>query len=1530
MQVGDFNGDGLIDFTVFSAASADNERSVSNDTFADLLTTMANGMGGTTTLTYLPSTSAVVTGTTFLPFVLPLVQRVELADGLGHTYATTYHYYNGLYDAATREFRGFGRVETQDALSVTATTEFHQTDQRRGHPFRAQVLDAQGNLWTKQEQTWDIQQPQTSGSYFVRLVQTDSYTYDGDSTFKQTRATYDYDSYGNPTVVSEYGEINGGADLDPNDNRSTVTTYTVNTAAWIVGLASEVQVKDAAGGTGNTLADRKFSYDNQTWGSQPALGRLTKESEWLNTAAAPNDWLDTALAYDVYGNVTTITDAEAHTTTNTYDSEFKTYLTQIANAVTPTPHTRTFAYDTRTGQVTQTTDPNSQTTFTDYDVLGRVTQVYGPLTTQALPSVSYDYDACLTAAGTGSCAAPIRTTVKTRIEAGQAATHDVYAFVDGLGRTIQTRVPAQDTAKQIVTGAVEFNARGAVIKQYLSYFSVNQQAYKPLQDEPGYTGFAAATYEYDALGRSTKTTAPGGFITQAAYSDWTATTTDAEGHVTRQTSDAFGRLAQVEEVNGVSTYTTRYQYDKRNNLTKVTDHGTSGTNGNETVMSFDSLNRKISMTDRDMGAWQYAYDKVDNLKTQTDARGVLTTFTYDVINRLTQKAYSNLPASVVATTNVSYTYDQGANGKGKLTRVVDGSGQSDFAYDALGRLTSETKTVGSTAYPILRSYDLLGRLKDLTYHDGDKAVYTYNAQGGIATVQLVSGGATQDILTNVDYDQADRIKALAYANGVTTTYDYNTTSQRLEHLRTAKGSTVLQDFLYTFDNIGNIKTIDDQTTRQNDQTFQYDPLNRLTQAQGLYGTANYQYDPLGNLTSKEGITQSYPASGAASTRPHAVTSTSDGWTFQYDANGNMTEKRKNAEGIVQTLKYDAENRLVEATNIRKSATLTLQPGWNSFSLPVQVDDGAISTLFPTFAQDIDQISRWESSTGSWKHYVGNPAFDQFNSLEYGKAYQVYVKKATSLDVVISGKVKQASAQTLTTGWQYLASQFDGASTPASTWDGALTFTEVRAVNTTGSTGTVTQVDSGKAYWVKVASPGGSWTPPAPVFTTTSYVYDGDGGRVKEVSPSGTTTFLGDLEEISPASVVTKYLFAGSQRIAAKAGTSLRFYHSDHLGSTNLVTDINGNVAEYEDYTPYGSLRTHEGSLDSPHKFTGQRFDASTGLYYYHARYYDPQIGRFIQPDTIVQDPSDPQSLNRYSYCRNNPVNLVDPSGYKSFLKRLLGIVAIVAAAVAIVATAGTALGAAPAVAAVIGEGVSLTGIASTAGWVATGSFALSSLLPGQSTGLSPPTTAAIMMGAATIAAGGLAPAALLGSAALQAGIGYAGTRLLESSPAQEGIGRAARALEGIGMSPRAAELLAGLAAGTAVFGALSAVAKSRALSGIMRLGFVPAGDHIILGIEAEGLKQTATQIGARHLMGDSNWRKSLMVAIGNPNTKFTIALDGFEGSTTYGQLAGAVQRGLTPFARNTEWEIAQLRQAGRLGEATLMREGQVIPNPFAD
>jgi RHS repeat-associated protein len=107
-----------------------------------------------------------------------------------------------------------------------------------------------------------------------------------------------------------------------------------------------------------------------------------------------------------------------------------------------------------------------------------------------------------------------------------------------------------------------------------------------------------------------------------------------------------------------------------------------------------------------------------------------------------------------------------------------------------------------------------------------------------------------------------------------------------------------------------------------------------------------------------------------------------------------------------------------------------------------------------------------------------------------------------------------------------------------------------------------------------------------------------------------------------------------------------FLVDDHLGSTVATwTQAAGNQpAATQAYFPFGAVRA-AGGIGTDHTYTGQIADAATGLMYYRARYYDPQVGRFVSADTIVPHPADPQDLNRYSYVRNNPTNYTDPSGH---------------------------------------------------------------------------------------------------------------------------------------------------------------------------------------------------------------------------------------------------------------------------------------------
>ena len=170
--------------------------------------------------------------------------------------------------------------------------------------------------------------------------------------------------------------------------------------------------------------------------------------------------------------------------------------------------------------------------------------------------------------------------------------------------------------------------------------------------------------------------------------------------------------------------------------------------------------------------------------------------------------------------------------------------------------------------------------------------------------------------------------------------------------------------------------------------------------------------------------------------------------------------------------------------------------------------------------------------------------------------------------------------------------------------------------------------------------------------TTSFAYNGDGTRVKRsASNAGTMYYIGNYFEVwvpnSGTTTFNKYYYFSAQRIAARIASTLFYFQGDHLGSSSIaMTQAGTSFYSRQMYYPYGAPRTTEGSaLPTDNTFTGQKSDDSTGLMFYGARYYDTSLGRFTQPDTIVPNPLNPQSLNRFAYVLNNPLKYTDPTGH---------------------------------------------------------------------------------------------------------------------------------------------------------------------------------------------------------------------------------------------------------------------------------------------
>ncbi|MBI4302735.1 MAG: hypothetical protein HY665_00135 [Chloroflexi bacterium] len=158
----------------------------------------------------------------------------------------------------------------------------------------------------------------------------------------------------------------------------------------------------------------------------------------------------------------------------------------------------------------------------------------------------------------------------------------------------------------------------------------------------------------------------------------------------------------------------------------------------------------------------------------------------------------------------------------------------------------------------------------------------------------------------------------------------------------------------------------------------------------------------------------------------------------------------------------------------------------------------------------------------------------------------------------------------------------------------------------------------------------------------TFIYDGDGNRVKKIEGGDEVVYVNRYYEKNlTTSTNTSYYYLGGRLVAMSNNSTLSYIHQDHLSGTAVVSDTGGNLTGSIRYFPFGATRS--GSVPTDKLFTGQRLD-DTGLYYFRARYYDAGIGRFISPDTVVQDFKSPQTLNRYTYTVNNPLRYVDPTG----------------------------------------------------------------------------------------------------------------------------------------------------------------------------------------------------------------------------------------------------------------------------------------------
>jgi len=157
-----------------------------------------------------------------------------------------------------------------------------------------------------------------------------------------------------------------------------------------------------------------------------------------------------------------------------------------------------------------------------------------------------------------------------------------------------------------------------------------------------------------------------------------------------------------------------------------------------------------------------------------------------------------------------------------------------------------------------------------------------------------------------------------------------------------------------------------------------------------------------------------------------------------------------------------------------------------------------------------------------------------------------------------------------------------------------------------------------------------------------------GNMVKSVV-NGTTTYYPSTsyqEEVTGGTTtIYKYYSLGSQRVAMRTNSTLAWLMTDQINSTTVTASATGSLNSEIRYTAFGTIRYENGITPTDYRYTGQLQQAVIGLDYYNARWYDPQLGRFIQADTIISNAKNPASYDRYAYVNNNPINHNDPTGH---------------------------------------------------------------------------------------------------------------------------------------------------------------------------------------------------------------------------------------------------------------------------------------------
>jgi RHS repeat-associated protein len=359
-------------------------------------------------------------------------------------------------------------------------------------------------------------------------------------------------------------------------------------------------------------------------------------------------------------------------------------------------------------------------------------------------------------------------------------------------------------------------------------------------------------------------------------------TVDPLGRATNRTYDALNRLMQVLDPAGNPT---KYAYNLNDALTQVIDPRSL-----PTAYEMNGFGEVTTQTSPDTGITKNVYDAAGNLLSRTDARGATATYTYDPIHRVTQAVYSRLGTN---SETHAFTYDQGTNGKGRLTGFSNESGTTTLAYESHGRLLSKTQATSvanvlSFTSTVSYTYNTFGQLATLRTPSGFDVNYSYtNNRVSSVTINTAPGMTT--LISGAAAEPFGPLSTWKWGNGLYTQRTYDNDG-RLASWEYRNGVTVLRNDI-SWDIGGRVTAITNPADATLGSAYQYDALDRLAVSQvgaPVTTTQQFNYDAVGNRLNRtvNGAVTNYSYDPASNRLLALAGATSR--SYVYDAVGNPT------------------------------------------------------------------------------------------------------------------------------------------------------------------------------------------------------------------------------------------------------------------------------------------------------------------------------------------------------------------------------------------------------------------------------------------------------------------------------------------------------------------------------------------------------------------------------------------------------------------------------------------------------------------